>query len=167
MFTRIADFARSWQHMSADTLKLFQSLTDKSLSQAIGPGHRTVGRLAWHITTSIPEMMNQTGVNLSKVLPNDPVPANADSIRKLYDLVSKELLTKIQNTWSDKDLETVDNMYGMEWKRGETLMILMLHEAHHRGQLTVLMRQAGLIVTGVFGPAREEWADMGMQPPVI
>jgi uncharacterized damage-inducible protein DinB len=38
------------------------------------------------------------------------------------------------------------------------------HLIHHRGQLTVLMRQAGLKVPGVYGPAREEWAAMGMQP---
>ena len=31
--------------------------------------------------------------------------------------------------------------------------------------MTVLMRQAGLKVPGVYGPAREEWAEFGMQPP--
>ena len=35
-------------------------------------------------------------------------------------------------------------------------------EAHHRGQMTVLMRQAGLTVPGIYGPAQEEWAAMGM-----
>jgi hypothetical protein len=33
--------------------------------------------------------------------------------------------------------------------------------------MTVLMRQAGLKVPGVYGPAREEWAGMGMQAPEI
>jgi hypothetical protein len=28
--------------------------------------------------------------------------------------------------------------------------------------MTVLMRQAGLVVPGVYGPAREEWAVYGM-----
>jgi uncharacterized damage-inducible protein DinB len=35
------------------------------------------------------------------------------------------------------------------------------HQAHHRGQMTVLMRQAGLTVPGVYGPAREERAQWG------
>jgi hypothetical protein len=30
--------------------------------------------------------------------------------------------------------------------------------------MTVLMRQAGLKVPGVYGPSREEWSQFGMQP---
>ena len=37
------------------------------------------------------------------------------------------------------------------------LMTLINHQNHHRGQMTVLMRQAGLTVPGVYGPAKEEW----------
>jgi hypothetical protein len=29
------------------------------------------------------------------------------------------------------------------------------------------MRQAGLRVPGVYGPAKEEWEDLGMEPPLI
>ena len=42
------------------------------------------------------------------------------------------------------------------------LSALIRHEAHHRGQMTVLMRQAGLTVPGVYGPSREEWVAYGM-----
>ena len=55
-------------------------------------------------------------------------------------------------------------MYGETWKRGVALEMLIRHEAHHRGQMTVLMRQAGLPVHGVYGPSREEWTAMGMEP---
>jgi uncharacterized damage-inducible protein DinB len=58
-------------------------------------------------------------------------------------------------------------MYGQQWKRGYTLAVLVRHQAHHRGQMTVLMRQAHLRVPGVYGPAREEWSEFGMQPPAI
>jgi uncharacterized damage-inducible protein DinB len=30
--------------------------------------------------------------------------------------------------------------------------------------MTVLMRQAGLPVPGLYGPSKEEWAAMGMSP---
>ncbi|MHB8840055.1 MAG: DinB family protein, partial [Gemmatimonadaceae bacterium] len=40
--------------------------------------------------------------------------------------------------------------------RGFVLTVLMNHQWHHRGQMTVLMRQAGLSVPGVCGPSREE-----------
>jgi len=48
-----------------------------------------------------------------------------------------------------------------------SLQVLVVHQAHHRGQMTVLMRQAGLKVPGVYGPAREEWTAYGMQPPAV
>ena len=53
-------------------------------------------------------------------------------------------------------------MYGQTWPRGQALWGLIAHEVHHRGQMTVLMRQAGIVVPGVYGPAREEWATYGM-----
>ena len=46
-------------------------------------------------------------------------------------------------------------MYGQKWKKKFTLQALILHEIHHRGQITVLMRQAGLRVPGSYGPAKE------------
>ena len=64
--------------------------------------------------------------------------------------------------WTDADLPGEIDMYGEKWPRGQTLQALIAHEAHHRGQMTVLMRQAGLAVPGVYGPAREEWAAYGM-----
>jgi uncharacterized damage-inducible protein DinB len=47
------------------------------------------------------------------------------------------------------------------------LTVLLRHEIHHRAQMTVLMRQAGLRVPGVYGPSREEWAAMQAQPPAV
>ena len=55
-------------------------------------------------------------------------------------------------------------MYGQEWARGMVLSVLMVHQTHHRGQMTVLMRQAGLRVPGIYGPAKEDWASMNMPP---
>jgi hypothetical protein len=46
--------------------------------------------------------------------------------------------------------------------RGQTLLYMIFHQAHHRGQITVLMRQAGLKVVGIYSPAQEEWAEQGM-----
>jgi uncharacterized damage-inducible protein DinB len=73
----------------------------------------------------------------------------------------------LPRAWNDESLQQTDDMYGEKWKRGVTLTVLISHQAHHRGQMTVLMRQAGLKVPGVYGPAREEWAGMGMKAPEI
>jgi len=54
------------------------------------------------------------------------------------------------------------NMYGEKWTRSATLASIIKHQIHHRAQMTVLMRQAGLKVPGVYGPSREEWSQYGM-----
>jgi uncharacterized damage-inducible protein DinB len=142
-------------------------LTDASLGQAVGPEDRTIGRVAWHLTTTLPEMMGKTGLKVEGVAEDAPVPASAAAIADAYRAAAASLAAQVGRDWKDESLEIEDTMYGMQWKRGNTLSILVVHQAHHRGQLTVLMRQAGLKVPGVYGPAREEWSGMGVPAPGV
>ena len=167
MFHSIEDFEQNWTHESASTQKQMDQLTDASLSQLVADGHRTLGRVAWHIVTAIPEMMSRTGLKLPAVDPEAPVPKTAAEIKNAYATASKELLDQIKASWDDATLQVEDDMYGEKWKRGVTLLILIKHEIHHRGQMTVLMRQAGLKVPGFYGPAKEEWVGYGAEPPAV
>lgn len=167
MFRRLTDFAKTWEYESGATLKLLRVLTDASLATAVGPQDRTLGRLAWHITQSIPEIMRRTGLEVQGPAEDAPLPAHASEIAAAYEQMAAALDDEIRLDWSDKSLKSEDDMYGERWKRGVTLLALVMHQAHHRGQMTVLMRQAGLAVPGVYGPSREEWANMGMEPPAI
>ena len=161
MFRRIADFETAWQGEMQSTMKVLSRLTDQSLGQRVTPDGRSLGFLAWHIAGSIPEMMNRTGLAVAGPEPGTP-PASAVEIQVGYERAARSLLDQVRAQWTDASLEQEDDMYGEPWRRGFTLYALCLHEAHHRGQMTVLMRQAGLTVPGVYGPAREEWAAMGM-----
>jgi uncharacterized damage-inducible protein DinB len=168
MFRTVADFQRTWEYETACTLKLLHALTDASLQQAVTPHDRTLGRIAWHLVTSVPEMMHRTGLKLSGPDENAPMPTRAAAIATAYDEVAKSLAEQVREQWSDEILtEKKDEMYGEQWKRGFTLAALVRHQAHHRGQMTVLMRQAHLRVPGCYGPAREEWNEFGMQPPAV
>jgi len=165
MFHSLAEFYPTYEQFTSGTLKLFGALTDKSLDCCVTEGHRSTGQAAWHIVTSIPEMMSHTGLGLSSVDYHAPRPKKAAEIVSAYRRVSDELLSQIKKNWTDETLKVADDMYGSQWPRGLTLRILLDHEIHHRGQLTVLMRNAGLVVPGIFGPAKEEWAKFGGQPP--
>jgi uncharacterized damage-inducible protein DinB len=167
MFTTVSGFLASWQFESSGTLKLLGALTDQSLGQAVNPAGRTLGRLAWHITTTIPEMMERTGLHLGSVEAESPVPSSARAIEHAYREAAAEVAKAVEASWTDATLAVEDDMYGMKWTRGVTLGALISHQTHHRGQMTVLMRQAGLIVPGIYGPAREEWGSMGVAPPAI
>ena len=97
----------------------------------------------------------------------DAVPGTAEEIRAAYDAAASSLFEQITGSWNDDTLGTEDEMYGETWKRGLTVKVLIDHEVHHRGQMTVLMRQAGLKVPGVYGPSMEEWEQFGMKKPEI
>lgn len=163
MYRRIDDFLNDWREESASTLKVLRALTDESLRQSVTPGGRTAGRLAAHITETVPEMMTAAGVTgLQGDAHIDPAPESAARIADMYETAAASLAEILPQQWTDGDLEGEVEMYGDRWSRGLTLSVLVKHQAHHRGQLTVLMRQAGLAVPGCYGPAAEEWAAMGI-----
>lgn len=167
MFATIEGFKQTWKNCSESTSKALAELTDKSLAQAVSKDDRTLGRMAWHLATAIPEMMGHVGLNIKGVGADDPLPNTAAEIKKAYDTAAASLLEEVAKNWKDDTLQIVDEMYGEKWPRGLTLRILINHEIHHRGQMTVLMRQAGLKVPGIMGPSREEWTQYGMKPPEI
>ncbi|HEV7502317.1 MAG TPA: DinB family protein [Vicinamibacteria bacterium] len=167
MFITLAEFDSQWHHESASTLKLLRALTDASLKQAVSPMDRTLGRIAWHIVVTVPEMMNRTGLTVLGPPEDAAVPSAARVIADSYERASASLLEQLRSHWTDATLQIVDDMYGQKWKRGLTLFALITHQIHHRGQMTVLMRQAGLTVPGLYGPAREEWSAFGMAAPTL
>jgi uncharacterized damage-inducible protein DinB len=167
MYRRIEDFLSSWEYEASHTSKMIGVLTDAALGQPVAPGHRTLGRVAWHLAQSIPEMMNRTGLPVAGADPEAAVPRSAAAIKEAYDKASASLVKQVKANWNDATLEVEDNMYGETWKRGVTLASLIVHQAHHRGQMTVLMRQAGLKVPGVYGPALEDWAAYGRPAPAV
>lgn len=167
MFRSIAEFVQDWRSESGNTLRIMEALSDASLAQAVSNDDRTLGRIAWHIVTSIPEMLGHLGVAATTVTASAPMPADSAAIAAAYRSVAGEIVERIQCDWTDATLAVEDNLYGETWARGLTLAILIRHEIHHRGQMTVLMRQAGLRVPGVYGPAREDWAAMGRSEPEI
>jgi uncharacterized damage-inducible protein DinB len=162
MYRKIEDFINDWAYESESTLKLFNNLSDESLTKHTGSNLRTAGRLAWHITTSIGEIMHRTGLSFQTVNTDAPIPNTAKELIEEYKRASENLINQIKDKWNDDSLEQVDDMYGEQWKRGSTLAVLINHQIHHRGQLTIVMRLNDLKVPGVYGPSKEEWSQMGM-----
>jgi uncharacterized damage-inducible protein DinB len=161
MYHHINDFVQDWQSESANTLKVMQQLSDASLQQRVTDKGRSLGRIAWHIVQSFSDMAGRMGIQLDAPKEEAPIPQQAQLIAQSYAAAANSIGKAVQ-AWSDADLQVEDNMYGEMWKRGVTLQILIQHEIHHRGQMTVLMRQAGLSVPGVCGPSAEEWSQFGM-----
>jgi uncharacterized damage-inducible protein DinB len=162
VFRKLEDFFGGWAYESEATLKVFKELTDESLKQKVTPEGRSLGFLAWHITTALAEMGNKAGLNIIGVKEDEDEPNTADDIYKVYEKASKSVGEEVKKKWNDNILFDELEMYGQKWTRSQILSSLIGHQAHHRGQMTVLMRQAGLKVPGVYGPSKEEWAQFGM-----
>ncbi|MFH0764907.1 MAG: DinB family protein [Calditrichota bacterium] len=167
MFTSIQDFTTDYKDEREGTLKILGALTDASLAQKVAADHRNLGRIAWHLVTSYPEMTSHAGLSIKAVDMNAPVPSTAALIKDAYAAASQEMLDQITASWTDATLQEEKNFYGANWKLGFALEVLIRHEVHHRAQMTVLMRQAGLKVPGVYGPALEEWAKYGAPAPEV
>ena len=163
MYRKLEDFINDWTQECESTLKVFNNLTDESLTNKVNENVRTAGRLAWHITTSIVQMGHHTGLTFNSVEENSPAPATAKEIVSGYKEVSENIITAIKAKWNDETLNLEDDMFGEKWKRGMTLAIIISHQIHHRAQLTVVMRLDGLKVPGIYGPSKEEWVNYGME----
>jgi uncharacterized damage-inducible protein DinB len=162
MFRTIEDFEKMWDNERESSLKMMRAMTDASLVQLVAPGGRTLGRIAWHIVQTLCEMGGHAGLKVEGVDEKAPQPARAGAIADAYAANAEALARAVRVGWKDADLPGKIDMYGEKWTRGQALAALIFHEVHHRGQMTVLMRQAGIVVPGVYGPAKEEWAAYGM-----
>ena len=166
MYYKISDFIEDWKYESESTIKVLSNLTDASLTKISGENIRTAGRLAWHIVGAIAELCHRMELTFEKVDQESPFPSTAKEIVDEYKRASDGLIKEISEKWNDDTLSIEDEITGQgeRWTRGKTLGALVTHQIHHRAQLTIVMRLAGLKVPGVYGPAKEEWANYGMKP---
>jgi uncharacterized damage-inducible protein DinB len=164
MYYKISDFIDDWKYESESTIKMLSNLSDASLTIKFNNEIRSAGRLAWHIVTALGEMAHRTGLTFETIDENTPIPSSVKEIVDQYKRASDGMVKEMLEKWNDKTLFLEDNMYGEMWKKGKSLRVLVTHQIHHRGQLTVVMRLAGLKVPGVYGPAKEEWVNYGMEP---
>jgi uncharacterized damage-inducible protein DinB len=140
---------------AAITARLFQHLTDASLGQRVTPQDRSLGEIAWHIVTSIPGILGQVGLSVPGPGHKDPVPACARELAEAYQQVAQAAAQAMKGSWTDASLEEVHEVYGFRWTKAQVVMALLFHQTHHRGAMTVLMRQAGLSLPEIYGPTRD------------
>ena len=162
MYRTIQDFLNDWTQENNSTLRVFKNLTDASLKQKVSAEGRSLGHLAWHIVLTLGEMGDKAGLKVNAPLENAPDPNTASLIVEAYEKAGLSLASEVKQKWNDGMLLEEINMYGEKWTRTATLASIVKHQIHHRAQMTVLMRQAGLKVPGIYGPSREEWSQYGM-----
>ena len=163
MYSSFSEFLKSWEEETGKTSKLLAQLTDASLEQKVWAEGRNLGFLAWHIVYSVGEMLSHLDIKVDGPEMNESAPSSAKTISDTYQSVVNAAKTELSKLPDTKLAESI-SAYGMDWNVCVFLDVLVRHEIHHRGQLTILMRQAGLQPVGVYGPAKEEWTSYNMPP---
>lgn len=162
MYNSVQEAVGEWRFEARLTQMVMDALTDQSLQVQVPMEGRTLGRIAWHLVQSATEFMREVGLSVAKV--EGTVPATAKEIAQRWQQVSEEVAQAIESGLTAESLRQVQSLFGREMEKGTILALLLKHHAHHRGQMTVLMRMAGLVPPGVYGPTQEAWRQMGQEP---
>lgn len=157
MYRTVQDFLGEWTSASAGTIRVLESLTDDKLGQSIVEGHSSLGWLGWHLATCPMFFGGQVGLTLTPVGNPKEVPGHAAVIVEAYKKIAANITSEVEKLTDEQMVESVQTFAGL-MPRGTMLRTLIDHQTHHRGQMTVLLRQAGLHVPGLIGPTREEQA---------
>ncbi len=173
MFRRVEDVKTIWAQEAEKTLAVFQAIPDAAAHQAVDPQHRDLRRLAWHLVETVLELPQNLGLRVKGPVglgPDGfiaaPPPATMAEIAMTYQAVSASLLDHL-GSWSNTELGRSFTLYGESWTGAYAFYVLVSHQTHHRAQMTVLMRQAGLKPPALYGPTREGWAEFGMEAPKV
>ena len=162
MYKAADEFLGQYGYESNTTTNVLKALTDASLSQAKAEGHSTLGEIAWHIATAPAYMLGEVGFDMPKFDWETPKDLTVAKLVETYTGLSEKI--KVQAAAkSPEDLATGYRVWDMDWTTASMLGALISHEIHHRGQMSVLMRQAGLVVPSIYGPNHEQTQEMMQQ----
>ncbi|MBB5149530.1 MULTISPECIES: DinB family protein [Ureibacillus] len=155
MYRKIDDFIKDWQHNSAGTIAIMESITEDKKYVAIVEGHNSLEFLSWHLTNAPLFFCGLIGQSLNvQINPSTP-PTTMKEIIDEYKKVNEEVVNAVKKL-DDSSLEKEVDMIGQPTAIGAVLRMLIDHQTHHRAQMQVLLRQAGLPVPGVMGPTKEQ-----------
>lgn len=167
MYITVEDFIKEWNREALLTQKVLEGLTDQALTQKVYAEGRTLGRIVWHFTTNIPDYLVHFGVEIAKLENAEHMPSCAKEFVETFNKISLQVAKAISQQWTDETLKEVQTAFGRQETNAQIFMGLIKHIIHHRGQVTVLIRQAGLEPFGVYGPTKEEWQGKGVKNPPL
>lgn len=153
MYRKVEDFLEDWEVSSESTLNALKAITNDTMTQSIADDHNTLGWLGWHLvgvgatigkfaSLEIPEPDHQM------------MPLDMEEIVSAYESLAEAYKTEAARLTDESLLEEVQGFSG-PIARGKLLRALITHQTHHVGQITVLLRQAGLKVPAIMGPTKE------------
>lgn len=157
------DFLDELLQEASTTRRVLERVPADKLGWKPHPKSMSLGQLALHLANlpgAIAELATQSKFDVNSQIPL-PNPATVEEILGTHD-TSVSKAAHILGTFNAAGLNSPWRMMNGEQEvmsipRSALLRSVMLnHSYHHRGQLTVYLRQVGASVPAVYGPSADE-----------
>jgi uncharacterized damage-inducible protein DinB len=145
----------------ATTKKVIAAVPQATCEYKPDAKSKTGRELAWHI--AMVEVFFIDGILSGKfdMSGEEPaVPATLEEISKWYDTTYSERLAQLKSASPEQLTRVIPFFAGMEMPAVAYLQFLVLHSAHHRGQLSAYLRSMGSKVPSIYGGSADEPFDM-------
>ncbi|HJQ40117.1 MAG TPA: DinB family protein [Thermoanaerobaculia bacterium] len=159
MKNELERFLEVWERDAAKTLALLESLPEDSYDFRPDPDGRSIGELAWHLAEA--EAYGSFGIEQGGFAqgtrpPGLERPRTIAELKPGFERIHGDAVARVRNL-SDADLDRKVTFFtGDPWAIRHLLWeFMLLHNVHHRGQLSMMCRQAGGHPASLFGPTRE------------
>lgn len=164
MRTQVTTFLSSWNREADRTVHVLEALPSDQYDFRPDAGSRSIGELAWHLSEIDACLSFGLAARRFRLEDEPPGLARPRQIGLLapgYRRVHEEAVARLDGLMDAHLDEQVIYFDGRAMTIREVLWDALLHHlVHHRGQLVLLCRMAGGRPPGVFGPNREEMAEI-------
>ncbi len=152
-------FMELWERDAAKTLALIESLPADSYDFRPDPEGRSLGEMAWHLAEA--EAYGSFGIENGGFAqgmrpPGIERPRTIASLKPGFEQIHGDAVARVRKLGAEDLDRTVTFFTGNPMAVRDILWeFMLLHNVHHRGQLSTMCRQAGGHPASLFGPTRE------------
>lgn len=153
-------FLRIWDREAKTTARVFRAFPVGALDVKPHERSRSIRDLAWQcvIDERVIEKIIDGQSDLRNVPPNPLPPETMEAIASTYEAAHRHASEKMRRpeTLFSKTVTVTMRGGSVDLEQAETIWGNLLDQIHHRGQLTIYLRQAGGKVPSIYGPSGDE-----------
>ena len=164
MSNELQTFLNVWDEEAQKSAAMLRALPDGQYDFRPDAGGRSLGELGWHLAEAEAYMtygIERGAFEMGAKPPGIERPKTVAALAPGFDRVHTDAVQRIKKlTAADLDRQIVFFTGDPVTVRRILWTMLLHHQIHHRGQLSLMCRLAGGCAPAPYGPNREEMAKM-------